>query len=77
MNFQEDGVSDEVLKRKIRECGVDLWLLPTKAPFVTMSLYSHQNIYPADVLDEFRANFALQQSGKVFDQWRCNHARTG
>ena len=68
-----DGISEEPLRRKIGQCPVDLWLLPANAPFLTRSLYSGERIYSTDLLREFHANFELQHSGQIFDQWRCNH----
>jgi hypothetical protein len=59
-------------RRTIRECRVDLWLLPSGAPFVTISHYHGRNIYSAEVLADFNATYTKQISGLVFDQWRCN-----
>jgi len=71
LDLEADGVSDEVIRRAIRECRVALWLLPADAPFITTSHYHGRNIYSAEVQAEFRATYVKQVSGRVFDQWRC------
>jgi len=65
------GVSDEVIRHAVRECRVDLWLLPTGAPFVTISHLDGNNVFSANVLADFKATYVKQMSGRVFDQWRC------
>jgi hypothetical protein len=72
LDLEADGISDEVIKRAIKECRVDLWLLPSNTPFVTMSHYHGGNIYSKEVLGDFHATYEKQLSGRVFDQWRCN-----
>jgi hypothetical protein len=74
MTSEADGVSDEVVKRAIVECRVDLWLLPSGAPFVAISHLDGRNIYSAEVLADFRATYTKQLSGRVFDQWRCTRS---
>jgi hypothetical protein len=71
MEFEADGISDEIVKRAIRECRVDLWLLPSVAPFVLVSHYDGRNIYSPEVLADFRDTYEKQRSGRVFDQWIC------
>jgi hypothetical protein len=71
LDFEADGISDEVVRRAITECRVDLWLLPSNRPFVTMSHYHRGNIYSQEVLADFHATYGKQLSGRVFDQWRC------
>jgi hypothetical protein len=71
MTSEADGVSDEVVKRAIVECRVDLWLLPSGAPFVAISHLDGRNIYSAEVLADFHATYTKQLSGRLFDQWRC------
>jgi hypothetical protein len=71
LDLEADGVSDEIVRRAIRECRVDLWLLPSGAPFVTISHYHGRNIYSAEVLADFHAAYMKQVSGRVFDQWKC------
>jgi hypothetical protein len=65
------GVSDEVIRRAVTECRVDLWLLPKGAPFVTISHLDGKNVYSAKVLADFEATYVRQISGRVFDQWKC------
>jgi hypothetical protein len=71
LDLEADGISDEIVRRAIRECRVDLWLLPSGAPFVTISHYHGRNIYSEEVLADFHAAYMKQVSGRVFDQWRC------
>jgi hypothetical protein len=71
MALELNGVSDDVVKRAIRECRVELWLLPSAAPFVTISHLDGNNIYSAEVLADFHATYMKQISGRIFDQWRC------
>jgi hypothetical protein len=71
MTSEADGVSDEVVRRAITECRVDLWLLPSGAPFVDISHLDGRNIFSAEVLADFHATYAKQISGRIFDQWRC------
>ena len=77
MILELNGVSDEIVRRALRECRVDLWLLPSGAPFVTISHLDGNNIYSAEVLADFHATYAKQFSGRVFDQWRCKQDRDG
>jgi hypothetical protein len=74
LDLEADGISDEVIRRAIQECRIDLWLLPSNAPFVTMSHYHEGNIYSKEVLADFHAIYEKQLSGLVFDQWRCKRA---
>jgi len=71
MVLKLNGVSEESVRRAIRECRVDIWLLPTEAPFVTISHLDGSNIYSAEVLADFYAAYGKQVSGRIFDQWRC------
>jgi hypothetical protein len=71
LDFEADGISDEVIRRAITECRIDLWLLPSNAPFVTLSHYHGRNIYSKAVLADFHATYEKQLSGRVFEQWRC------
>jgi hypothetical protein len=71
MNFQEEGVSDDLIRRAITECRVDLWVLPAGAPFVTTSHYNGQNMFLPQVLADFHATYVKERSGRIFDQWRC------
>jgi len=71
LDLEADGISDEVIRRAITECRVDLWLLPSSRPFVTLSHYHGRNIYSKAVLADFYATYEKQLSGRVFDQWRC------
>jgi hypothetical protein len=69
--FEVVSMSDEVVRRAIRECRVDLWLLPSGGPFVAISHLNGKNLYSADVLRDFQATYVKQISGRVYDQWRC------
>jgi hypothetical protein len=71
------GVSDEVVRHAVRECRVDLWLLPSGAPFVTISHLDGKNVYSAEVRADFEATYVKQNSGRVFDQWRCKSHEDG
>jgi len=70
-DFEADGISDEVITRVIKECRVNLWLLPSGAPFDTISHYHGRNIYSAKVLVDFHAAYVKQRTGRIFDYWRC------
>jgi hypothetical protein len=69
--FEPTGISDEILRRAISECRVDMWLLPSGSPFVMISHLNGRNIYSADVLADFTATYMKQLSGRAFDQWIC------
>ncbi len=71
ITFEPNGISDEILRRAIRECRVDLWLLPSGSPFVTTSHLDGKNVYSPEVLADFNATYSRRISGRVFDQWRC------
>jgi hypothetical protein len=71
MTSEGDGVSDEVVKRAISECRVDLWLVPSGDPFVHISHLNNRNIYSSEVLADFQATYTKQASGPLFDRWRC------
>jgi hypothetical protein len=71
MALKLNGVSDDIVRRAITECRVDLWLLPSGAPFVTISHLDGKNLYSAEVLADFHATYTKQLSGEIFDQWRC------
>ena len=71
LDLETEGISDQIVRRAIRECRVDLWLLPSGAPFVEISHYHRGNIYSEEVLADFHATYVKQLSGRVFDQWRC------
>jgi hypothetical protein len=71
ITFEPNGISDEILRRAVTECRVDLWLLPSGAPFVTVSHLDGKNIYSAEVFADFNATYRKQISGRIFDQWRC------
>ena len=71
ITFEPNGISDEILRRAVRECRVDLWLLPSGAPFVTVSHLDGKNIYSAEVFADFNATYHKQISGRIFDQWIC------
>jgi hypothetical protein len=77
MTFEADGVSDEVVRRAITECRIDLWLLPSGAPFVTISHYNGRSIFSPAVLADFHATYKKQHSGRIFDQWRCRRDDDG
>jgi hypothetical protein len=77
MAFELVGVNDEVIRRAIRECRIDVWLLPLGAPFVTISHLDGRNIYSAEMLADFYATYVKQVSGRVFDQWRCKRHESG
>ena len=70
-DLEAEGISEQIVRRAIRECRVDLWLLPSGAPFVTISHYHGRNIYSEEVLADFYATYVNHFSGRVFDQWRC------
>ena len=72
MTSEADGVSDEIVKRAITECRVDLWLLPSSGPLMVMSHLDGRNIFSAETLADFNATYKKQLSGQIFDQWRCN-----
>ena len=71
MALEAAGVSHAIIRRKIRECRVDLWLLPSGAPFVEISHYNGRNIYSEEVLADLYAAYTKQSAGQVFDQWIC------
>jgi hypothetical protein len=71
MTSEADGVSNEVVKRAISECRVDIWLLPSSAPLEVISHLDGKNIFSPEVLADFNATYTRQASGRVFDQWRC------
>jgi hypothetical protein len=75
--FEVVGLSDDPVRRAIRECRVDLWLLPSGAPFVTISHNNGRNVYSAEVLADFEATYLKQISGRVYDQWRCKRHEDG
>jgi hypothetical protein len=77
LDLEAQGVSEELVKRAITECRVDLWLLPSGAPFVTISHYHGRNIYSTELLAEFTATYEKQGSGRVFDRWRCKRDDNG
>ena len=70
-DFKQQGISDQIVRRAITECRVDIWLLPAGAPFTSKSGYDGANIYSAEVLADFKATYVKQSLGQVFDQWRC------
>jgi hypothetical protein len=74
MTSEADGVSNEVVRRAITECRVDLWLLPSAAPFVVISHLDGRNIFSPEVLADFQDTYMKQISGRIFDQWRCKRA---
>ena len=76
MTFEADGVSNEVVRRAITECRVDLWLLPSVATFVVISHLDGRNIFSPEVLSDFHATYMKQMSGRIFDQWRCKRTVT-
>jgi hypothetical protein len=71
MTSEADGVSDQVVRRAVKECRVDLWLLPSGAPFVDISHLDGRNIFSAEMLADFHATYTKQISGRIFDQWIC------
>jgi uncharacterized membrane protein YccF (DUF307 family) len=77
MTSEADGVSNEVVRRAITECRVDLWLLPSVAPFVVISHLDGKNIFSPEVLADFHATYTKQISGRIFDQWRCKRDDDG
>jgi hypothetical protein len=77
LDLEAEGISDQIVRRAIRECRVDLWLLPSGAPFVEISHYHGGNIYSEEVLADFHATYVKQLSGRVFDQWRCKRDEDG
>ena len=60
LDLEADGISNKVIRRAIQECRVDLWLLPSNAPFVTISHYHGGNIYSKEVLADFHATYEKQ-----------------
>jgi hypothetical protein len=71
IGYEGVGISDQIVRRAIRECRVDLWLLPSGGPFVAISHLNGRNLYSAEVLRDFQATYVKQISGRVYDQWRC------
>jgi hypothetical protein len=71
MAFEADGVSDEVIKRAITECRVNLWLLPSGKPFVMMSHFNGENIFSPEAREDFDTTYTKEVAGPIFDQWRC------
>jgi hypothetical protein len=71
MDFEQQGISDEIVRRAITECRVDLWLLPSGTPFLKISHYNGRSIYSPEVLADFHATYIKQLPGRVFDQWKC------
>jgi hypothetical protein len=71
MVLKLNGISEDIVRRAIRECRVEIWLLPSSAPFVAISHLDNTNIYSAEVLADFYAAYFKQLSGRVFDQWKC------
>jgi hypothetical protein len=70
-DLNQQGISDQIVRRAITDCRVDIWLLPAGAPFIWKSDYDGANIYSAEVLADFKATYVKQSSGQIFDQWRC------
>jgi len=75
MTSEADGVIEDIVKRAITECRVDLWLLPTGYPLVVLSHLDGKNIFSAEVLADFHATYTKARSGRIFDQWRCTRHR--
>jgi hypothetical protein len=71
MAFEADGVSDEVIRRAITECRVDLWLMPSGRPFVVISHFNGVNIYSPEARADFDTTYTKETSGRIFDQWKC------
>ena len=71
VDLEANGISDQLIRRAIRECRVDLWLLASGAPFVMISHYHGKNVYSAAVLADFHATYRKRLPGWVFDQWIC------
>ncbi len=71
MDLVRNGVSDQIVRRAIRECHVDLWLLPSGAPFVMMSHLDGKDIFSEQLRADFYDTYERRLSGRVFDQWRC------
>jgi len=65
------GFSDKIVRRAIKECRVDLWLLPPRAPFVVISHLDGKNLYSPEMLADFRDTYEKEASGQLFDQWVC------
>jgi len=71
MGLVRNGVSDQIVRRAIRECHVDLWLLPSDGPFVVISHLDGEDIYSDEVRADFLSTCERERLGRVFDQWRC------
>jgi len=71
MGLVRNGVSDQIVRRAIRECHVDLWLLPSDGPFVVISHLDGEDIYSDEVRADFLSTYERERLGRVFDQWRC------
>jgi hypothetical protein len=65
MDLEANGISDQLIRRAIRECRVDMWLLPSGAPFVMIGHYHGENIYSAAVLADFHATYMKRLRGPV------------
>ena len=66
------GVSDRIVSGLLRECRVDIWLLPVGIPFLLEGYFPGRNLFSDDVLTDFYESYDKQEgSGRVFDQWRC------
>jgi hypothetical protein len=61
---------DAAARTLMRDCRVDLWLIPRGDPAAPGSGTA---MFAPDVTREFRDNYLLKETGAEFQQWRCNH----
>jgi hypothetical protein len=71
MDFEHGGASDDVVRKAVAECRVDLWLVPTGTAFTTINLYSGTALFSDAVRAAFHATYQQESSGQIFDLWRC------
>jgi hypothetical protein len=71
MTIGSDGASERNLIDLIASCPVDVWLIPGTMPFGNAALF------PPPVVAAFETNFHQVRTGRVFSEWRCNHAKLG
>jgi hypothetical protein len=59
-----------VARKILRECKIDLWLIPRGVPFASLP---DQAMFTGDVLRDFLDNYRLEAAGPQFELWQCDH----
>jgi hypothetical protein len=65
-----DRGRDAAARKLIRECRVDMWLIPRGDPVETDPGTA---MFADDVAREFLSTYELTETGAEFQQWRCIH----